>query len=200
MSKNRVVVKINGAEYVLAGEEAENYLFSIASYVDKKIKEILSSNAKHSNTSAAVLAAVTVADELFKERKENEYLKKKVDEPEDRFEKLTQEYNALKEKYNEINEQYSKYKEGYESSISDSENLKNECSAIQDEYNKENDSYERLLKENAFLKEENAKLEKEVGIIRDETAGLKDKLLENQIELVSVKKDFKDYKDTQSRK
>ncbi|WDC83562.1 cell division protein ZapA [Caloramator sp. mosi_1] len=41
---NKVVVKINGVEYTLMGEDTEDYLFSIANFVDKKIKEILSSN------------------------------------------------------------------------------------------------------------------------------------------------------------
>ena len=63
---NKVVVKVNGVEYTLKGEEKEEYLQSVAAYVDKKVQMILDKNSKLSSTDASVLASMNIADELFK--------------------------------------------------------------------------------------------------------------------------------------
>ena len=43
---NIVTIKINGIEYNLKGNEREEYLHMVGSYVDKKIKNIMSNNEK----------------------------------------------------------------------------------------------------------------------------------------------------------
>ena len=63
---NTVTVIINGIEYNLRGKEDERYLSEVAAYVDNKIREISGSNKKLNTSSAAVLTAVNIADELFK--------------------------------------------------------------------------------------------------------------------------------------
>lgn len=63
---NILNVKINGIDYNLKGEENEEYLIKISSYVDKKVRAMLESNDKLSTTSAAVLCALNSADEMFK--------------------------------------------------------------------------------------------------------------------------------------
>ncbi|WDU82136.1 cell division protein ZapA [Caloramator sp. Dgby_cultured_2] len=63
--KNKVNVKINGCEYTLTGTESEEYLFSLANFVDKRIREIRRNNINHNDTSAAVLTALLIADELL---------------------------------------------------------------------------------------------------------------------------------------
>lgn len=63
---NTVTVIINDVEYNLRGKEDEKYLLDVAAYVDTKIKEISGTNKKLSTSSAAVLTAVNIADELFK--------------------------------------------------------------------------------------------------------------------------------------
>jgi cell division protein ZapA len=67
----RTTVKINGQEYVLAGEEPEEYMHEVAIYVDKKMSEIHRKYDKLSTSMVAVLAAVNIADELLKERRKS---------------------------------------------------------------------------------------------------------------------------------
>ena len=63
---NIVTIKINGNEYNLKGDEREEYLHMVASYVDKKIKNIMGNNEKLSTSSAAILTALNLGDDMFK--------------------------------------------------------------------------------------------------------------------------------------
>jgi cell division protein ZapA len=200
MTKNKVTVRINGAEYTLTGDDSEDYLFSIANFVDKKVKEILHGNSKHSNTSSAVLSALTITDELFKTRREVEVLKRAVSEPEERNKKLREEYSILQAAYMELQKEYENFASLDQEREDSIEALKRDYDEIYENYIKRNEDYERLIKENAFLKEQNEKLDGEVSQGQESMANLKDQLLESQIELVRVKKDLKDIKELQSRK
>ncbi|MGL6107299.1 cell division protein ZapA [Romboutsia sp.] len=82
---NKVMVRINGAEYPMVGEKSERHMLSVASYVDKELTKIIESNSKLSSSMAAILAAINIADIFFEcsdsneeLMKENEDLKKKV--------------------------------------------------------------------------------------------------------------------------
>lgn len=77
MSRRKTTVRINRQEYVLAGDEPEEYMHEVAIYVDKKMSEI-SNKYNHLSTSMiAVLAAVNITDELLKERNLKPSAKKK---------------------------------------------------------------------------------------------------------------------------
>ncbi|SKA89019.1 cell division protein ZapA [Caloramator quimbayensis] len=192
MPKNKVAVRINGAEYVLTGDESEAYLFSIANYIDKKIKETLSNNPKHSNSSAAVLAALTVADELFKIKKEIENIKKTINEPEEKLSKIKAEYDELYNAYAAMAREYEEYKSSQEGITEDINALKTQYEELYSSYLLRNEEFDNLEKENAYLKEQNDIIQSELEKSREEIANLKDELLENQIELVRVKKELKD--------
>lgn len=196
----KVTVKINGAEYTLRGDQSDDHLFSIANFVDKKVKEILWSNPKHSNTSAAVLAALTITDDLFQTKKEIQLLKKSINEPEERIKQIKTEYDKVKEAYLALHHEFEEYKQVQEESEEDISLIKNEFNALYEKYDKRNAEYEELIKENAYLREQNEKLDQEITRVTEEVSNLKDQLLENQIELVKAKKDLKDMKEVNSRK
>mgnify|MGYP000945613319 FL=1 len=67
---NVVSVRINGVEYNLKGEEQEEYLLKAAGYVDKKIKAVMEKNCMLNTSSAAVLSALNIVDDLFKSQKD----------------------------------------------------------------------------------------------------------------------------------
>ena len=72
-----VIVKINGIEYNLKGQEDEKYMKSVAEYVNTKIMELLDKNPKLNQPSATVLAAINISDELYKSDMEYEVLAEK---------------------------------------------------------------------------------------------------------------------------
>jgi cell division protein ZapA len=196
----KVTVKINGAEYTLRGDQSDDHLFSIANFVDKKVREILWGNPKHSNTSAAVLAALTITDDLFKTKREIELLKKSINDPEERIKQIKIEYDKLKEAYLALHHELEEYKQTQEAEEEDIALIKNEYNTLYERYNSRNEEYENLIKENAYLKEQNENMDKEINKATDSISDLKDQLLENQIELVRAKKDLKDMKEINAKK
>ncbi|HVT57704.1 MAG TPA: cell division protein ZapA [Thermoanaerobaculia bacterium] len=72
MPKNTTEVEIFGAVYNVRGSEDRGYLQGLADLVDRKMREV----AQHVNTSdtarIAILAALNLADELFRMEKRQE--------------------------------------------------------------------------------------------------------------------------------
>ncbi|MBF0345191.1 MAG: cell division protein ZapA [Nitrospirae bacterium] len=81
-------VYILGQKYILKGEESEEYIKALALYVDKKLQEIQQSSLTVNQTKAAILAALGIADELFKLRDEHESLTKKIETSADNLSKI----------------------------------------------------------------------------------------------------------------
>lgn len=93
---NTVTIKINGIEYNLKGKENEEYLVNVAGYVDGKVKEIMNNNPRLSSTAIATLAALNIADELFKCDKEADELSKKKSSLEERHLTLRERLKEVK--------------------------------------------------------------------------------------------------------
>jgi len=66
------VLKVNiyGTEYPIKGEVDAEYILRIAEYVDRKMREVDQTTAAKSSLKVAILAALNIADELFREREE----------------------------------------------------------------------------------------------------------------------------------
>lgn len=77
--KNRIVVTIGGRDYTMVAAEDETYVRRCAELVDRQIQEI-SAGGRLSQTDAAVLAAMNVADLLMKEQETSENLRRQVKE------------------------------------------------------------------------------------------------------------------------
>jgi cell division protein ZapA len=92
--KNVVRVEIFGTGYTIRGEEDQEYIREVAAYVDEKMREINDRLPIASLGKVAVLASLTIADELFKERQEQEKL---ADRFHERADSLAQELEACLE-------------------------------------------------------------------------------------------------------
>ena len=93
--ENRVTVNICGEDYTLIAEEAPSYMQKVGGYVDAKLTEMMNT-AKVGRTDAAVLTAVNIADELFKEREAAEGLRAQVKQYLDEAGKMKNELSELK--------------------------------------------------------------------------------------------------------
>jgi cell division protein ZapA len=63
-------VQIFGQSYTIAGELDEDYVRDLAAYVDEKMRAIAENTLTIDTQKAAVLAALSIADELHSLRKE----------------------------------------------------------------------------------------------------------------------------------
>ena len=74
---NRVTMSICGEEYTLVAEESSAYMEKVGALVDKKMSELMSA-AHMGRGDAAVLAAVNIADELYKAQESAENLRRQL--------------------------------------------------------------------------------------------------------------------------
>ena len=66
--KKTLRVNIYGTEYPIRGIADEEYILKVAEYVDAKMREIDQKVAVKSALKVAILAALNITDELFRER------------------------------------------------------------------------------------------------------------------------------------
>ena len=71
-AKNVVNVQIFGHSYTIRGEADQEYILGVAAYVDRKMREITEKLPVASLSKVAILASLNIADELFKERAQQE--------------------------------------------------------------------------------------------------------------------------------
>ena len=93
--ENRIVVTICDQEYTLVAEESATYMQKVGSYVSDKMSGILSS-ARGGRVDAAVLTAVNLADELFKEQAAAEALRVQIKQYIDEASQAQNEVSELK--------------------------------------------------------------------------------------------------------
>lgn len=72
MLSEKVVVKICGREFELEWEGDPLYIYTLANYVDGKMREVAEANKIIDTSKVAVLAALTIADEYFRFKESKE--------------------------------------------------------------------------------------------------------------------------------
>ncbi|MGB8657257.1 MAG: cell division protein ZapA [Candidatus Zixiibacteriota bacterium] len=83
--KQSVKVNIFGEDYPIKGDAEDSYIQEVARYVDQKMKEVAERMSNKLPVRVAVLAAMSITDELFKERDER---KKRLLDVEERSQSL----------------------------------------------------------------------------------------------------------------
>jgi cell division protein ZapA len=70
MSDKRHVAKVSivGEEYTIRSDATPEHTKAVAAYLDREIRKVLGANALIETHKAAILAAMQITDELFRER------------------------------------------------------------------------------------------------------------------------------------
>ena len=92
--KNKVVVTIAGQEYTMVAVEDEAYVRKCADYVDSQLRDLMSN--KLPKETAAVLAAMNMADLYFKEQDAAENLRRQIKENLEEASRLKTELSEAK--------------------------------------------------------------------------------------------------------
>ena len=95
--KNKVGVTIADRDYTMVAVEDENYVRKCAAHVDQQLREI--ANSRISQADAAVLAAMNIADQYFREQDAAENLRRQI---KDNLEEVNQLKMELSEAKREI--------------------------------------------------------------------------------------------------
>ncbi len=73
-------VKILGQRYKMKSEEGQEYIEKLAQFVNEKIKDIQRNTKNVATQNLAVLAAINIADNLFKNQERENQAKREVRE------------------------------------------------------------------------------------------------------------------------
>lgn len=189
---NIITVIIDDVEYNLKGNEDEEYLNRVAFFVDKKIRNIKSKNEKLSISSAAVLTAINIADDMFKSQEIYSELL-------NRYRDLEEQQNSLKNENSNLKAygEETEYKnQQLKLEIEDLMNTEDRCKV--DEVNRE---LEVVKIELQALKE---KSEKEIKALQEKNLELENErdLLEKRLveEKVAVEKNLIQEKEREKSK
>ena len=101
--ENRITISICDEEYTFVAEEAPSYMQKVGSYVNDKMSELLDA-AKVGRTDA-VLTAVNITDELFKEREAGDALRRQVKQYLDEASQAKNEVSELKREIFKLQQQ-----------------------------------------------------------------------------------------------
>ena len=187
---NVVTIKINGIEYNLKGEEREEYLHMVASHVDKKIKNIMSNNEKLSTSSAAILTALNLGDDMFKSHSLSKELSSKVESLEKHDRELTDQLENLKKQLSHM-EAYNEELLNKCKNIENSEyvkTLEQENLKMQNELQIMQEATKNCIEENKKIKVENKEMKFQIQSSKYKIIDLQNKLIEYQISLAKQKK------------
>ena len=111
--KNDIKVVINNKVYTLSGQESEDYLQNVATYINGKIAECQSSeayrrfNAEYQN----VLLALNIADDYFKAKDQVNQMLTEDDDKDKQIYDLRHEVIEVQIKYESAQEMIEEYKE-----------------------------------------------------------------------------------------
>jgi cell division protein ZapA len=100
--KTKVDVLIAGKPYTIVGSEPDEYIQRVGLYVDKKMNDVMRTNAKLSTSIAAVLTALNIADDYFKAHENEMEFKKEILSSKIEIEKLLEDNIVLDEKNKEL--------------------------------------------------------------------------------------------------
>lgn len=111
--KNDIKVVINNKVYTLSGQESEDYLQNVATYINGKIAECQSSeayrrfNAEYQN----VLLALNIADDYFKAKDQVNQMLTEDDDKDKQIHDLRHEVIEVQIKYESAQKMIEEYKE-----------------------------------------------------------------------------------------
>ncbi len=187
---NVVTIKINGNEYNLKGDEREEYLHMVASYVDKKIKNIMGNNEKLSTSSAAILTALNLGDDMFKSRslcnelsKKSESLEKQDKESILQLEDFKKQLNHMEAYNEELQNKFKNIENGEYVKTLEQENIR-----LQKELEVMKESTKICIEENRKIKVENKDIKFRLQSSKYKIIDLQNKLVEYQISLAKQRK------------
>ena len=73
--KRSVTIKLNGQRFPIRTDDDEAYLEDLAEFINRKLDEVRRATGRVETSQIALLALLNIADDLFRQRRENQRLK-----------------------------------------------------------------------------------------------------------------------------
>lgn len=75
-----VEIYILGQKYTIKGEESDEYIQALSTFVKDRIKKVYDNSPNITPLKASILAAINIADELHRLKHEQEHISKSLEE------------------------------------------------------------------------------------------------------------------------
>ena len=183
MESNKVIVKIYGQEYVIAGEKTKEEIIQVAAHVDMKMQEVTEA-AKAAGvvpSNIAVLSAVNIASEYFQVLEEMEELKRMNIQ----LEKDAQHYVQL---WDESKKNYMDYKEETQAIVLQKDELLNQLRQ------KDADIQNLMQAAETAKTQAQSSMDEVVKEIEGKCKELENSFFDLQMENLQLKKELEKYK------
>ncbi len=183
MESNKVKVKIDGQEYVIAGEKTKEEIIQVAAHVDMKMQEVTEA-AKAAGvvpSNIAVLSAVNIASEYFQVLEEMEELKRMNIQ----LEKDAQHYVQL---WDESKKNYMDYKEETQAIVLQKDELLNQLRQ------KDADIQNLMQAAETAKTQAQSSMDEVVKEIEGKCKELENSFFDLQMENLQLKKELEKYK------
>ncbi len=83
-----VEVTILGQKYKIKGDAPDEYIIKLAEFVDSRVREVLQKNPNTAPLKATIVAAINIADELFKMKESQQRFTKQIEKKTDELVRL----------------------------------------------------------------------------------------------------------------
>ncbi|SDY32640.1 cell division protein ZapA [Tindallia californiensis] len=169
-NRNRVILKINGQEYPIVGNESKEYLIRIGTFVDEKMQDVAKNNRQLSLSMVAVLTSINIADLYLKKEREKATSK---EEPPLKNDDILHVQKELHQKNQSLNQEKEHSKA-----------LQNKLTLMR---KKEEDTKKEVQEMQGKLTEKEDQLTKANEVIKE----LQDQLYESQLQVAELQKNKK---------
>lgn len=190
---NKVTVRINGQDYVIKGDENEDYLRRVGKEVSKLISHMLERNHQMDTASAAVLAALNAMDRAFKKDGEIESLKKEEGSVFQQAEGLKAEIKLLEEALEKAQEENRVLQANLQQMTTGENkeklNREREIKRLETELRLTQDSSREYRDENELLSKNNKELKFELQSYKYKVLELQKKLFDTQLSQTKERKE-----------
>ncbi len=193
---NKVTVRICGQEYVIKGDESDDYLRKVGKEVNQLISSIMEKNHQIDTSSASVLAALNAIDRVYKKDLEIESIKKEEGSVYKKTEGLKADITILEEaldKMEKENQVLSDKISGFKNADQKDKLSKDrEIKRLETELRLTQDSAKEYRDENETLSKLNKELKFELQSYKYKVLELQKKLFDTQL---TQTKDVKEKKE-----
>lgn len=193
---NKVTVRICGQDYVIKGNENDDYLRKVGKEVNQLINSIMEKNHQIDTSSASVLAALNAIDRVYKKDLEIEAIKKEEGSVYKQTEGLKADVTILEEALDKMEKENQKLSEKISSfknaDQKDRLNKDREIKRLETELRLTQDSAKEYRDENETLSKLNKELKFELQSYKYKVLELQKKLFDTQL---TQTKDVKEKKE-----
>lgn len=168
----RVTVTIQGDQYIVKGNNSQEYVNKIAEYVDNIMEELSKSNTLMNKTMVAVLCALNLTDQLCK-------VKENVVQLED---KLVEVENTP-----ELKKELENAKDNAEFHLEKCKELQRRLTEVNmdlDRYQEKLETYKSKIKQNRI----------ELDAAKQTISDLQNQIFDNQIDIAKMRKELDGYR------